>query len=90
MKKYHLFLTVTQYCDNIDKKRVGKSLQDIPTWRHAEICLLTSEEQDKTKMEWIDCIMDRILKEVEVGKFITTAFKSILKLVKWQSLDAKC
>ena len=26
--------------------------------------------------------MDRILKKVEVGKFITTALKSILKLAK--------
>ena len=41
-------------------------------------------------IEWTDCIMDRILKKVEVGKFITTALKSILKLVKLQSLDPKC
>ena len=34
--------------------------------------------------------MDRILKKVEVGKFIPTALKSILKLVKLQSLVAKC
>ena len=40
--------------------------------------------------EWTDCITDRILKKVEVGKFITTALKSILKLVKLQSLVAKC
>ena len=40
--------------------------------------------------EWTDCIMDRILKKVEVGKFITTALKSILKLVELQSLVAKC
>ena len=37
-----------------------------------------------------DCIMDRILKKVEVGKFISTALKSILKLVKLQSLVAEC
>ena len=37
-----------------------------------------------------DCIMDRILKKVEVGKFVTTALKGILKLVKLQSLVAKC
>ena len=36
------------------------------------------------------CIMDRILKKVELGNFITTALKSILKLVKLQSLVAKC
>ena len=34
--------------------------------------------------------MDRILKNVQMGKFITTALKSILKLVKLQSLVAKC
>ena len=33
--------------------------------------------------------MGKILKKVEVGKFITTALKSILKLVKLQSLVAK-
>ena len=35
----------------LTKKRVSKSLQDIATRRHAEIYLLTSEEQHKTKME---------------------------------------
>ena len=39
--------------------------------------------------EWTDCIVDKILKKVEIGKFITTALKSILKLVKLQSLVAK-
>ena len=39
--------------------------------------------------EWTDCIMDKILKKVEIQKFITTALKSILKLVKLQSLVAK-
>ena len=34
--------------------------------------------------------MSRILKKVEMGKFITTALKSILNLVKLQSLVAKC
>ena len=34
--------------------------------------------------------MDRILKKVEMGKFITTALKNILKLVELQSLAAKC
>ena len=32
--------------------------------------------------------MDKILKKVEIGKFITTALKSILKLVKLQSFVA--
>ena len=42
------------------------------------------------QVEWTNCIMDRILKKVELGKFITTALKSILKLVKLQSFIAKC
>ena len=42
------------------------------------------------KYEWTDCIMDRILKKVEMGKFITTALKSILKLVELRSLLSKC
>ena len=41
-------------------------------------------------VQWTDCIMDRILQKVEVGKFITIALKSIPKLVKLQSLVAKC
>ncbi len=40
--------------------------------------------------EWIDCIIDKILKNFEIVKFITTALKSILNLVKWQSLVVKC
>ena len=36
-----------------------------------------------------DCIMGKILKKAEIGKFITTALKSILKLVKLKSLVAK-
>ena len=51
---------------------------------------LNDRESYKCNFEWTDCIMDRILKKVEVGKFITTALKSILKLVKLQSLVAKC
>ena len=33
--------------------------------------------------------MGKILKKVEIGKFITTVLKSILKLVKLRSLVAK-
>ena len=33
--------------------------------------------------------LGKILKKVEIGKFIATALKSILKLVKLQSLVAK-
>ena len=40
-------------------------------------------------MQWTDCIMGKILKKVEIGKFITTALQSILKLVKLKSLVAK-
>jgi hypothetical protein len=35
-------------------------------------------------------IMDKIFKNFEIVKFITTALKSILKLVKLQSLVVKC
>ena len=44
---------------------------------------------ENTSLQWTDCIMGKILKKVEIGKFITTALKSILKLVKLQSLVAK-
>ena len=49
------------------------------------VMLLVSGSGD----EWTDCIMGKILKKVEIGKFITTALKSILKLVKLKSLVAK-
>ena len=39
--------------------------------------------------QWTDCIVEKVLKKVEMGKFITTTLKSILKLVKLQSLVAK-
>ena len=35
-------------------------------------------------------IIDRIFKNIEIVKFITTALKSVLRLVKLQSLVAKC
>ena len=44
---------------------------------------------DDSEIEWTDCIMGKIFKKVEIGKLITTALKSILKLVKLQSLVAK-
>ena len=34
--------------------------------------------------------MDKIFKNIEIVKFITTALKSVLKVVKVQSLVAKC
>ena len=39
--------------------------------------------------QWTNFMMDTILKKVEIRKFITTALKSIVKLVKLQSLVAK-
>ena len=43
----------------------------------------------RMRTEWTDCIMGKILKKVEIGNFVNTALKSILKLVKLQSLVAK-
>ena len=40
--------------------------------------------------QWTDCIIDKIFKNIEIVKFIVTALISILNLVKWQSLVAKC
>ena len=37
-----------------------------------------------------DCIIDKIFKNIEIVKFITTALKSVLKLVKLPSLVTKC
>ena len=41
-------------------------------------------------LQWTDCIIDKFFKNIEIVKFINTALKSILKLVKLQSLVAKC
>ena len=49
----------------------------------ARISILFATEYKTTK--WTDCIMDKILKNVEIVKFIITALKSILNLVKLQS-----
>ena len=46
-------------------------------------CLVHAQQQ------WTDCTVDKILKKVEIEKIISTALKSILKLVKLQSLVAK-
>ena len=40
--------------------------------------------------QWTDCIIDKVLKNIEIVNFIATALKSILKLVKLKSLVAKC
>ena len=54
-------------------------------------CSVSSDDYTSkhSSYNWTDCIMGKILKKVEMGKFITTALKSILKLVKLQSLVAK-
>ena len=39
--------------------------------------------------QWTNCNIDKILKNIELVKFITTALKSVLNLVKLQSLVAK-
>ena len=41
-------------------------------------------------LQWTDCIIDKIFRNMEIANFITTALKSILSLVKLQSLVAKC
>ena len=39
---------------------------------------------------WTDCLIDKIFKKFKIVQFIITALKSIPKLVKLQSLVAKC
>ena len=51
--------------------------------------LAVSERQPIVVDQWTDCIMGKIFKKVEIGKFITTALKSILKLVKLKILFSK-
>ena len=41
-------------------------------------------------IQWTDCIIDKIFKNIEIAKYSTMALKSILNLVKLQSLVAKC
>ena len=59
----------------------------------ALIRIILMEQCDRKKYnrvnQWTDCIIDKIFKNIEIVKFITTALKSILKLVKLQSLVAK-
>ena len=40
--------------------------------------------------QWTDCIIHTIFKNIKIVKFITTALKSILNVVKLQSLVTKC
>ena len=37
-----------------------------------------------------DCVRDKILKNIQIVKFMTTTLKSVQKLIKLQSLVAKC
>ena len=62
----------------------NETLVRIRVWAWIKIYIRHSENT-----EWTDCIMGKILKKVEIGKFITTALKSILKLVKLKNLVAK-
>ena len=48
-------------------------------------------KQSTIKHFYVDsCIIDKIFKNIELVKFITTALKSVLNLVKLESLVAKC
>ena len=64
------------------------TLETFTTWKKRKV----SDPQELKPLlieiqlkEWPNSIMDKILKKVEIVKFITTALKSILKLVKLQS-----
>jgi hypothetical protein len=39
-------------------------------------------------LQWTDCIIDKIFKNLEIVQFIATALKNIPKLVEMQSLGA--
>ena len=41
------------------------------------------------QIQWTDCIIDKIFENIRIVNFITTALKSVLNLVKLQSLVAK-
>ena len=45
---------------------------------------------ESSERQWTDCIIDKIFKNIEIVKFITIALKNVIKLVKLQSLVAKC
>ena len=52
--------------------------------------LIFLESGNVTQAKWTYCIIDKIFENIEIVKFITTALNSVLKLVKLQSLVAKC
>ena len=68
---------------------MGFNRTHIVLYCHTQILTLQSLTTE-TGPEWTNCIIDKIFKNVEIVKFITTALKSVLKLVKLQSLVAKC
>ena len=51
--------------------------------------LTTKHPKQFESLQWTDCIIEKIFENIRIVKFITTALKSVLKLVKLQSLVAK-
>ena len=49
--------------------------QEYTSILHSHFSMHTTVKRPK----WIDCIFDKIFKEIEIVKFITTTLKSILK-----------
>ena len=58
--------------------------------KYTEELLAKTSPLQAYSLQWTDCIIDKIFKNIEIVKFITTALKSALKLVKLQSLVVKC
>ena len=54
------------------------------------VCRITHVITILVGSQGTDCIIDKIFKNIEIVKFITTALKSVMKLVKPQILVAKC
>ena len=54
------------------------------------LCSTTINTFKVDPTQWTDCIIDTIFKNIKIVKIITTSLKSILNLVKLQSLVAKC
>ena len=59
-------------------------------WVGGENGIIAQSRAKYSSIQWINCIIDKIFKNIEIVKFITTALKSILNLVKLQSLVVKC
>ena len=55
--------------------------------KHGYICfILPFPLLRRENCQWTDCIVDKIIKDIEVVEVITTALKGVLNLVKLQSL----